>query len=103
MKKLLKFLGTAMLICSFIIVLIILIINLIIIIKILFFGMTVGSAIPDTIWNEREILKGLSGIKKYYYVWRDLVYIFEIPISIICVIYQIIYFKIIRKRLKVLK
>ena len=37
--------------------------------------------------------------KTYYSFFEELVLVFEIPISIVCIIYQIIYFKIIRKKL----
>ena len=99
MKKVLKILSIVILIISILIITAILMINLITIIKIMFFGMTVGGDYPDSIWWGRTTLKGLSGIKTYYHVWGELVYMFEVPISIICIIYQIIYYKIIRKRL----
>ena len=100
MKKILKILSIVILIISIIILSIIIRLNLLTIIRIMFFGMTVGGDHPDTIWWGRTTLKGLSGIKTYYHVWGELVYIFEMPISIVCISYQIIYFKIIRKKLK---
>ena len=64
----------------------------------MFFGMTVGSEAPDTIWFEKTTLRGLDGIIKFYKTFWGIVYMMEFPIIIICIIYQIIYFKIIRKK-----
>lgn len=100
MKKVLKVLSIILLIISILLFSIIVVANLVTIIRILFFGMTVGSDYPDTIWWERTTLRGLAGIKTYYHVWGELVYMFEIPMSIVCILYQIVYFKIIRKKLK---
>ena len=96
MKKVLKILCIIILVISTFIVSIMVIFNLSIIIRIMFFGMTVGSD-ENTIWWGRTTLQGLAGIKSYYHVWGELVYIFEIPISVVSILYQIIYFKIIRK------
>ena len=98
MKKFLKILSKVLLVISILIVSIIVLINLFNIIKILFFGITVGGDYPDSIWWGRTVLKGFEGVKKYYSAigWELLKY-FEIPISIICIIYQIIYFKVIKK------
>lgn len=101
MKKVLKVLSIIVLVISILVVSIILFANLFIIIRILFFGMTVGSnEYPDSIWFGERLLYGFSGLKTYYHVWGELVYMFEIPISIFCILYQIVYFKIIRKKLK---
>ena len=102
MKKILRILSRILLIISFLVVAIIIVINLITIIRIMFFGMTVGSnEYPDTIWWGKTILHGLSGIKAYYHVFGELVYMYEIPISVVCIMYQVIYFKIIRKNISV--
>ena len=100
MKKVLKFLSIILLIISILLFSIIVVVNFVTIIRILFFGMTVGSDYPDTIWWGRTTLQGIDGIKTYYHVWGELVYMFEIPISIFCILYQIVYFRIIRKKLK---
>ena len=101
MKKVLKSLSKVILIISIIIVFIIVFLNLLTIIRIVFWGITVGNdEYPDTIWWGKTTLKGLSGLKTYYNVWRQLAYMFEIPISVACIIYQVIYFKIIRKKLR---
>lgn len=100
MKKIVKILSIIILIMSTLIISIIVLFNLLTIIRIMFFGMTVGSnEFPDTIWWGKTVLYGLSGIKTYYKVWGELVLKVEIPISIVCIIYQIIYFKIIGKKL----
>ena len=99
MKKIVKVLSVIISIISILIVSIIVAFNLLTIIRIMFFGITVGSEFPNTIWWERTVLSGVSGIKLYYSVWGELVWIFEIPISIVCIIYQIIYLKIIRKKI----
>ena len=99
MKKILKVLSVLILAVSVLVVSIFVISNLVLIIKIMFFGMTVGGDYPNTIWWTRKTLLGLDGIKTYYSVWGRLVYMFELPISIICIIYQVIYFKVIRKRI----
>ena len=98
MRKILKLMAKIILIISIIVIVLLLLVNVVNIIRIMFFGMEVGSDYPDTIWWGKQTLQGLAGIKTYYYTWRDLVYI-EIPISIACVLYQIVYFKIIRKKL----
>lgn len=100
MKKIIKGLSILILIISILLVLTIVIYNLIIIIKIMFFGITVGSnEYPNTIWFNETILYGLSGIRTFYSVWSEVVLMIEFPISIFCIIYQLIYFKIIRKKL----
>ncbi len=98
MKKLLKIVSISILIISICISILIILSNIIPIVRILFFGITVGGEYPDTIWWEKTTLKGIEGIKTYYSVWGTLVYIYEIPIIIICIIYQIVYFKIIKKK-----
>ncbi len=97
-KKILNIISKALLILSLLILTLFIISNLIIIIRIMFFGMQVGNEYPDSIWWGKVTLKGLSGIKTYYQTIK--IYIYEIPISIICLIYQIIYYKIIKKKLK---
>lgn len=100
MKKVIKILSIIILIMSILIVSIIVASNLLTIIRIMFFGMTVGSnEFPDSIWWGKTMLFGVNGIKTYYSVFGELVLVLEIPISIVCIIYQIIYFKIIRKKL----
>lgn len=95
MKKIIKILSKILLIISILIMMIILISNLFIVIKIIFFGMDVGSSdYPDTIWWKRMHLKGIDGIITYYKAWDSLVFSIELPILVICVLYQIIYFKI---------
>lgn len=99
MKKSTKILSVIILIISILIVSIILIFNIVTIIRIMFFGITVGSDLPDTIWWQKTELYGWTGIVRYYSVWSELVLGVEVPITIICIIYQIIYFKILRKKL----
>ena len=100
MKKIVKILSVIILIISILIVSTMLIFNLITIARIMFFGMTVGSDYIDTIWWQKTELHGWTGIVRYYSVWSELVMWVEVPITIICIIYQIIYFKILRKKLK---
>ena len=57
--------------------------------------MTVGGDYPDTIWWEKMTLKGFDGVKVFYNVWGDVVWRIELPIAIACIIYQIVYFKLI--------
>ena len=98
-KKIIEFLNKFILIITILLLLIIITFNLVIIIRIMFFGWTVGSnEAPDTIWWGKVMLKGINGIKTYYSVWKEIVLIFEIPISIICIIYQIIYFKVLNRK-----
>jgi hypothetical protein len=99
MKKLLKGLCVIVLIISIFIISAIVVANLLHIIRILFFGITVGTnEAPNSIWWEETFLYGISGVKRFYSVWGAVVLIFEIPISIVCIIYQIIYFKILKKK-----
>lgn len=99
MKKILKILSIVILIMSILIVSLIVIHNVVTIIRIMFFGLTVGSnEYPDSIWWGKTVLSGVDGIKRYYSVWGEIVKIIEIPTSIVCIIYQIIYFKVIRKK-----
>ena len=98
MKKVLKIITKILLIITIILLALIIIKNLYIIIRILFFGMTVGSnQYPDSIWLGEVFLKGIEGIKKYYSRLGELILYTEIPITIISIIYQIIYFKTIKK------
>jgi hypothetical protein len=98
MKKIVKVLSIIILIISILIILAIVVSNLLNIIRIMFFGMTVGTnEYPDSIWWGETFLYGISGVKRFYSVWGEIVLIFEIPICIVCIIYQIVYFKIIRK------
>lgn len=100
MKKIIKVLSIIILIISIFLVFTIVVSNLIIIIRIMFFGLTVGSSeYPDSIWWKEMILHGTNGIITYYSVCSELVFIIEIPIIILCIIYQFVYFKIIRKKL----
>ena len=62
---------------------------------------TVGSnEYPNTIWWGKIELIGINGLKQYYSVFGEVILIFEAPICMILLIYQIIYLKIIRKRFK---
>lgn len=98
MKKILRILSKIILIISILLVSAIILYNLVTIIRIMFFGITVGGGeYPDSIWWGRTALLGIDGIKKYYSVFGEVVILVELPISIVCIIYQIIYFKIIRK------
>ena len=67
----------------------------------MFFGITVGSNLPDTIWFQQTELYGWKGIIKYYSVWSELVLGFEVPITVVCIMYQIIYLKILRKKFEI--
>jgi hypothetical protein len=95
MKKIVKVSSIIILIISILIALLIVTFNLLTIIRIMFFGMKFGSAMS----SGELFLYGISGVKSYYYFLRSLVLIFEIPICIVCIIYQVVYFKIIRKKL----
>lgn len=99
MKKLLKILSIIVLLISILLVSLIVLSNIYMIFRILFFGMTVGGEYPDSIWWGKTALYGVDGIGKYYSAIGGAALIVEIPISIVCIIYQIIYFKIIRKNL----
>ena len=86
-------------IITIIIISIIIISNLLNTFIILFFGRTVGnSSYPDSIWWGEKYLSGISGLKTYYSVLGEIIVIFEIPILIVCLIYQIIYLKVIKKK-----
>ena len=101
MKRVLKVLSGVILVISILLILTIVLYNLTIIVKILFFGLTVGSnEYPDSIWWGERVLYGISGIKTYFSVCGEVVIMIEIPIIAFCIIYQLIYFKIIRKKLK---
>lgn len=100
MKKVLKGISVVILVISILLILTIVINNAIIIIRIMFFGLTVGSnEYPDSIWWGERVLYGISGIKTYFSVWGAVIIMIEIPIIAFCIIYQLIYFKIIRKKL----
>lgn len=100
MKKVFKVLSIIILIISILLVSIIVVSNIVTIIRIMFFGITVGGGeYPDSIWWGRTQLLGISGIKKYYSAGGEIAMLIEIPIVIVCIIYHIIYFKIIRKKL----
>ena len=99
MKKIFKTLSLIIFIISILIISLIVISNLINAIRILFFGMTVGSnEYPNSIWWGKRELIGINGLKEYYSVWGDVILIFEALICMILLIYQIIYLKIIRKK-----
>lgn len=101
MKKIFKKLSLIIFIISILIISLIVISNLINAIRILFFGMAIGSnEYPNSIWWGSRELIGINGLKEYYSVWGEVILIFEAPICIISLIYQIIYLKIIRKRFK---
>ena len=100
MKKFLKVLF----IITIIIISIIIISNLLNTFMILFFGRTVGNSnYPDSIWWGEKYLSGISGLKTYYSVLGETILIFEVPIIIVCLIYQVIYLKIIKKCIKLHK
>ena len=72
MKKDLKILCKIILVISNFIISIMVIFNLSTIIRIMFYGLTVGSDdCPDTIWWGRTTLQGLAEIKSYYHVWES--------------------------------
>ena len=97
MKKVLKGISGVILVISILLILTIVINNAIIIIRIMFFGLTVGSnEYPDSIWWGERVLYGISGIKTYFSVLGEAIIMIEIPIIAFCIIYQLIYFKIIR-------
>ena len=94
MKKFFK----ALFIITIIVISIIIILNLLNTFMILFFGKTVGNnEYPDSIWWGERHLSGISGLKTYYSVFGEVILIFELPVIIACLIYQIIYFKILKK------
>ena len=82
----------AIILLSFIIML-----NLYWIIRIVFFGATFGGKYPDSIWWGEVYLHGLSGIKQYYSTYGSILLLTELPIAILSIIYQFIYFKFLRK------
>ena len=95
MKKFFKVLF----IITIIVISIIIILNVLNIFMILFFGKTVGNnRYPDSIWWGEKYLTGISGLKTYYSVLGEKILIFEVPILIVCLIYQIIYLKILKKK-----
>lgn len=55
------------------------------------------SKYPDSIWWGKVYLHGLSGIKRYYSTCGSILLLTELPIAIISIIYQILYFKFLRK------
>ena len=99
MKKWVRGLSIIILIISILLVATIVIFNLIIVSRIMFFVLALGSEYPDTIWWGKKVLYGISGIKTFYSVFGKAIIIISIPISIFCIIYQFIYFKIIRNKL----
>ena len=99
MKKAVKIVSKIVLIICILALIILILANLIPIVRILFFGMNVGSDYPDTIWWEKMTLKGFNGVKMFYKAWGDLVLMMELPIAIICIVYIIVYFKVIKKNL----
>ncbi len=98
MKKVLKLISKIILVISILILAIMILSNIITIGRILLFGMTVGGGVsPDSIWGSKITLSGFPGIIKYYSTMKELFLFIELPICVICIIYQIIYFKIIKR------
>ena len=83
-----------LLIISIVLLVFLILLNLYWIIRICFFGVTFGSKYPDSIWFSEVYLHGLSGIKQYYITYGYILILTELPIAIISIIYQIVYFKI---------
>ena len=98
MKNVLNIISKVVLVISIVALAVVVLANLIPIIRILFFGMTVGSDSPESIWWEKKTLHGFEGISLFYKVWGDLVLMFELPIAALSIIYLIFYNKLIRKR-----
>ena len=99
MKKTLNILTKIILIITILILTFVIVSNLITLFRILFIGISVGNPnYPETIWYQGQVLKGFSGIKTYYTTLKELFIYIELPIAILCIIYQIIYNKIIRKK-----
>ena len=68
------------------------------IIRILFFGITVGKY-PDSIWFTNEKLIGINGLKTYYKVYGEITLLFDIPMCIFSLIYQFIYLKLLKNHI----
>ena len=100
MKKILNVISKIVLIISIIVLATLILANLVPMVRIFLFGITVGGEQPNTIWWTEMTLKGFDGIKVFYKVWGDLVWTLELPIAIICIIYQIVYFKVLKKYFK---
>ena len=99
MKKFLNKISSILLVISIILIAFIIFINIFTIIRIMFFGIVVGNnKYPNSIWWGEVTLKGIDGVKMFYS--RSLFKIIDLPIIIISIIYQILYFKIIKVKLK---
>lgn len=100
MKKMLRIISKILLFISILILAIVLVSNLVIVIRLLFFGIRVGyEGVPNSLWYNETILKGFRGIRVFYYTLREAFILFELLPFIISVIYQILYFKIIKRKL----
>lgn len=86
-------------IISILIVLFVILSNLLIFVRILFFGMKVGSDdYPDSIWwGERELI-GVAGVKTYYSVWGQVMLILAAITCLPCILYQVIYLIVTKKK-----
>lgn len=94
MRKKIRFI---LLVIAIVLLAFIILLNLYWIIRIAFFGVTFGSKYPDSIWWDEVYLHGLSGIEQYYSRYGSILLFIEFPIAVISIIYQLIYFKFLRK------
>lgn len=99
MNKVLKTILKVILIITILLVSLILISNIVTIVRIMFLGITVGnSELPDSIWWFQQTLKGTTGLKTYYSTIKDVIFTIELPILLVSIVYQVIYFKYLKKR-----
>ena len=54
----------------------------------------------DSLFWEAKTLRGLDGLNTYYKSIGEMVYLFELPIILICIVYQALYYKVLDKKLK---
>ena len=87
-----KRIGFILLVIAIILLVFIILLNLYWIIRIAFFGVMFGSKYPDSIWWGEVYLRGLSGIKQYYSTYGSILLLTEVPVAVISIVYQIIYF-----------
>ncbi len=92
-----KKIGFILFIIAIILLAFIVLLNFYWIIRIAFFGVTFGGKYPESIWWGEVYLKGLTGIKQYYSTYGSILLLTEVPIAVISIIYQIIYFKFLKK------
>ncbi len=101
MKKILRSLALIVLMIASVVFFILAFYNIVIVVRILFFGMEVGSmGYPDSLFLEAKTLQGLDGLNTYYKSIGEMGYLFELPIILVCILYQALYYKVLDKKLK---